>query len=168
MPLYSIQRYLQNALNDLALPSVVPGPLVARITPPVAEKISVPHAYVWGGRLRASRQTAPRVKGFTRYPWTCDCWLVYLDTPDDAMANEPFAQVIDAVMAQLQAVTMPVLIDPDGNVVTEALADKTCSQIQAIGETFDLDYPPEKLAQSQRMVWYSARLGVDILEVIQR
>ncbi len=165
--LYSVQKYVQGILDGLSLPSGVPGPLAARITPPVVEKIGAPRAYVWGGRLRASRQSAPRGPGFRRFPWVVDTYLVYLGTPDDALANEPFPLVVDAVMEAFMTTVMPVLIDPSGNVVSPAQAGPACTQIQAIGETFDLDYPPEKLAQSQRMVWYAARLGIDVLEVVQ-
>jgi hypothetical protein len=45
--------------------------------------------------------------------------------------------------------------------------DETDTQIQSIGETFDLDYPPERTPASMKMIWYSARLGLDVLEVVQ-
>jgi hypothetical protein len=64
--------------------------------------------------------------------------------------------------------TMPVWIDVDGVVRDSGVASvRTDTQIQAIGETFDLDYPPERAVTPQRQVWYTARLGLDVLEVLQ-
>lgn len=169
MPLYSCQKYVQGLINGLAMPAGVPGPLTAWITPPVAEKLQAPRAYVWGGRVRASRQTAPRGPGFKKRPWIVDIYLAYMDNPDNALANEPFAQVIDAVTEVFETATMPVFISPAGAVVVESsAADATYSQIQAVGESWDLQYPPEKSVLSQRQIWYSSLISMDVLEVIQQ
>jgi hypothetical protein len=158
---------VRGILNDLPLPLPNMPPLTAWITPPVVEKATGPRAYVWGGRLRAARQTAPRGPGMQKFPWTVDIWLVYLDTPDNARQNEPFPLIIDTVITAVQKTVMPLFIDKDGNPVGPNATSGTDTQIQSIGETFDLDYPPERLPASMRMVWYSARIGLDVLEVVQ-
>lgn len=168
MGLYSVERYCKNLINGTVMPAGVPGPLEAWITPPVAEKLKAPKAYVWGGHVASGRQSAPRGLGLKKRPWVIDVWLGYMDTPDDALANEPFAQVIDAVLEVFETATMPVFIDAKGNVVSQAAATSTASQIQAVGESWVLDYPPEKTVVSLRQVWYSAHIGMDVLEVIQR
>jgi hypothetical protein len=165
--LSSIQQYCKSLINGLAMPAGVPGPLTAYITPPAAEKISAPRAYVWGGRVRGSRQTAPRGAGMRKFPWTVDIYLAYMDTPDDALANEPFPMIIDAVLQVFMATTMPVWINTAGVPVGPNASTRTDTQIQAIGETFDLDYPPERMPAPMRMLWYSARIGMDVLEVVQ-
>ena len=163
----SVQLYVKGILDGLLLPRGIPGPRVARITPPVVEKISAPRAYVWGGRLQAARQTAPRGPGFKRFPWTVDVWLAYLDTPDDAFQNEPFPLVIDAVMLAFMRTVMPLFIDAQGNPVGPNATSETDTQILGIGEDFDLEYPPERTVTAQRQVWYSARIGLEVLEVVQ-
>jgi hypothetical protein len=165
--LYSIQKYVQGQLNGLAMPDPVPGPLVAWITPPVWERLNAPRAYVWGATLNAARQTAPRGPGMKKFPWAVDVYLVYLDTPDDARNNEGFALVIDTIMTQFMTTVMPLWIDNQGSPAGPNASAPTDTQIQAIGENFSLRYPPEKLASYQRMVWYSAVLSIDVLEVLQ-
>lgn len=166
--LSSVQKYVKGIADGLAMPTGVPGPLVARITPPVWERVSAPRAYVWGGRVRGSRQTAPRGPGFKRIPWVVDVYLTYMDTPDDALANEPFPAVIDAVLGAFFTTTMPVWIDSTGTPVgPNAPTAGSATQIQSIGESFDLDYPPERTVTAGRMIWYSTRIGLDVLEVVQ-
>jgi hypothetical protein len=164
----SVQLYVKSIIDGLPMPRGIPAPLTVRITPPMVEKVSGPMAYVWGGRLRAALQSAPRGPALKRFNWTVDVTLGWLDTPDNALRNEPFPRVIDAVMWAFMTTTMPVWIDVDGVVRDSGVASvRTDTQIQAIGETFDLDYPPERAVTPQRQVWYTARLGLDVLEVLQ-
>jgi len=164
--LYSIQKYVQGILADLALPDGLPQ-LTTWVTPPVAEDMDGPRAHVWGSRVHGSRQTAPRIKGMKKLPWNVDVYLAFLDTPDDALANESFPKVIDTVLWSLFTTTMPVFIDPSGTPVGPNATSAGDTQVQAIAESFDLDYPPERLPMTMKMVWYSARIGVDVLEVVQ-
>jgi hypothetical protein len=165
--LASVQQYCRGIIDGLALPLPGSPSLTAWITPPVFEKLTGPRAYVWGGRVRGSRQTAPRGPGFRRVPWVVDIWLVYLDTPDQARRAEPFPLVIDAVLAAFMTTPMPVFIDASGTPVGPNAGSAADTQIQSIGESWDLDYPPERAPAAGRMVWYSARIGMDVLEVVQ-
>ena len=166
MPLYSVSKYVQGLINGLPLPAGLPA-LEAWITPPVLEEVDGPKAHVWGGRVKGGRQTAPRGTGFRKLPWQVDVYLVYMDTPDDALTYEPFPQVIDTVISVFTTTTMPLFIDASGNVMGPNAVNKTDTQIQAIGETWELEYPPERVTASMLMVWYVARLGLDVLEVQQ-
>lgn len=169
VPLFSTSKYIQGLIDGTPMPPGIPGPLTAWITPPVAEQISAPRAYVWGGKVNSGRQTAPRGMGFRKRPWVIDVYLSYMDSPDDALANEPFAQVIDTVTEVFETAVMPVFIGPLGNVVEEsAAADATYTQIQAIGESWSLSYAPERTTLSMRQLWYTALISLDVLEVIQR
>lgn len=157
--LSSVQNYAKGIVDGLIMPPGVPGPMVARVTAPAVEKMKEPRAYVWGGRLAARRQSAPRGAGFMKFLWVIDIYVAFLDTPDDAFQNEPFPLVLDAVMKAFMTATMPVLIDPLGNVLTAASGSASDTQIQAVGEQFDLEYPPERTVNALRQAWYSARIG---------
>lgn len=164
--LYSVQRYAQGIVDGIVMPDGLP-PLTAWVTPPVVEQADGPRAYTWGGRAHGSRQTAPRTAGMKKIQWVTDIWLAFLDTPDDALANESFPKVIDAVLWAFFTTVMPVFIDVNGNAVGPNATSPSDTQIQAVGESWDLEYPPERLPMTARMVWYSARIGMDILEVMQ-
>lgn len=166
--LRSVQFYVRGLIDQLAMPAGVPGPLTAWVTPPVQEKLSTPKAYVWGGRVRGSRQASPRGPGLYKLPWTIDVYLAYMDAPDDALQNEPYPGVVDAVLTTFLTATMPTFIDSSGNPVGSNATGPGQSQIQAIGEGFSLDYPPERTVLSQRQIWYSSLISLDVLEVIQR
>ena len=163
----SVQQYVRGLIDGLVIPVTGIPPLTAWITPPVLEEADGPRAYVWGGRVRGGRQTAPRGPGMKRFPWSVDVYLTYRDTPDDALASEPFPKVIDTVLRTFMATTMPLWIDANGVPVGPNAGSSTDTQIQAIGESFDLEYPPERLPATMRMVWYSARIALDVLEVVQ-
>lgn len=168
MPLDSLQRFCAGVAQATVLPEQIPGILNVRITPPPREKVTGPFVYVWGGRKRETRQTAPRGQGFKRLLWSVDVWLVYMDDAKDAQENEPFAKFTDAVEAAFRAAPMNIFIDSAGNVLAGAEeADASCSQILSVGEDMDLDYPPERTTSGQRMYWYQAHLAVTVLEVLQ-
>jgi hypothetical protein len=162
----SLQFYLKGIIDGLAVPALGKE-ITARITPPIWDKADAPRAYIWGGRLAAARQTAPRGPGFTAYPWTADIYLAYLAGATQAFEDEPFPGVVDAVLKALQAAPMPTFITAGGVPVGPNQVNPTDTQIQAIGERFELDYPSEHAVLAGRQVWYSARIGASILEVVQ-
>lgn len=157
---------MQGVIDGTPLPDGLP-PLTVWVTPPVLDDADNPVGHVWGSRVRGSRQTAPRIAGMKKLPWNVDAYLAFMDTPDDALANESFPKVIDAVLWRVFTTTMPLFIDAEGNPMGSNQVNPTDTQVQSIGETFDLDYPPERLPASMKMVWYSARIGLDVLEVVQ-
>jgi len=163
----SLQFYVKGLIDGLAMPPGVPGPLTAWITPPVTEKIASPRAYVWGGRLKGGRQTAPRGRGMMRLNWTVDVYVAYMSTPDKAMQEEPFPKVTDAILWTFMTTTMPLFIDAAGNPMGPNQVNATDTQIQAIGESFDSDYPPERTVSGPRMLFYVQRMGIDVMEVVQ-
>jgi hypothetical protein len=167
MPLNSVQLYVQSLLDGL----VVPGeaqPLKAYVTPPVIDKLNGPRAYVWGGRLRGERQTAPRGPAFKHLAWTIDVYVSYLTPPGGALADQQFPLIVDAIMAATWAAKIPLMIDSQGQPVINPLEPPPgASQILNIGEQFELEYPPERNAASLRLLYYTCRLGLDIYEVVQ-
>lgn len=170
MPLLSVQKYARNLIDGMQLPGQQ-MPLTAHITPPALEDMDGPKAYVWGGHVNVTRQTMPRRAGFKQYPWTIDIWLVYLTNADEnPTLDDEFPQIIDAVTNVFATTTMPVFIDANGNVedVSAPVTDRTgLTQIQRVGERWTLDYPPEHTPATLRMVWYSALIAMEILEVVQ-
>lgn len=167
MPLYSVAKYVWGLIDGTPLPGSVPGPLVAYITPPVSEKLKEPRAYVWPGRVQVNRQTAPRGPGFRRRMWPIDIYLNYMDTPDDALANEPFLQVTDAVTAVFEATLMPVFINSQGVPVGQSATSETDTQILSVGEDWALDYPPERTVMNLRQLWFSTVIRLSVMEAVQ-
>lgn len=165
MPLNSLQQYCLGVVNGLTVPGT--GVTIeAFITPPTVTNLDNPIAVVEGARLVGRRQTAPRTKGFKHLQWVVDIFLGYLTNPNSATVDAEFAQIIDAVMAAFWTIPMQALfLDANGNVVTPGTAGS--SQILSIGEDFELDCTPEKVPQSLRMLYYCARLGLDVYEAVQ-
>lgn len=167
MPLNSVQLYTQGLLNGLSIPFPGGGttPLEAYITPPTLEDLDGPRAYIWGSRMRATRQAAPRGPGYKHFAWTIDVWLSYLTAPDDASVDQEFPLLVDTVLRQLWTTTMPVFISSTGTVVPAGTAGAT--QVLEIGEDFELELPPERTPATLRMLYYAARIGLDVYEVVQ-
>lgn len=162
MPLNSVQQFVLQQIDGLQVPTI-PQPIEAFITPPPVEPINGPKAYVWGARNRGRRQTMPRgiapAAGFKRLDWTVDVYLVYETMADDPMVDQEFPLIIDAVLTKLWTTTMP-------QVITDTVTGQV-SQIQSIGEEWTLDYPPERTPATLRMLWYSSRIAMDVLEIVQ-
>lgn len=167
MGLYSVTKYVWGLVNGTPMPDGVPGPLTAYITPPVSEKLKAPRAYVWAGQAQVARQTAPRGQGFRKRTWPIDIYLNYMDTPDDALANEPFLQVVDAVTEVFETTVMPLFIDSRGNPVGPNATSATDTQILSIGEVWALDYPPERTTLSLRQLWFSTAVKLQVTEAKQ-
>jgi hypothetical protein len=166
--LASVSAYVRSIIDGLPILYVenMP-PLTAWITPPALEQADGPRAHVWGGAVDITRQTAPRGPGFKKWPWVIDVYLVYLTTPDDGLDAEPMPRIIDAVITQFAATTMPLFIDVYGNPMGPNAVNATDTQIQGIGERIRLQYPTEKMVGPMQMLWYTALLQVDVLEVVQ-
>lgn len=134
--------------------------LEAYITPPTVDELDNPKAYVWGGRLRGTRQSMPRGQGFKRLNWNVDVWLTYETNPDSPTVDQEFPLIVDAVMNKVWTTPLndTFITDPTTGVR---------SQILAIGEDFDFEYPPERVPATLRMLYYTARLGLNVYEAIQ-
>lgn len=171
MPLSSVQQYIQKQLDGLPMPAGMPN-LEAYITPPTVEDIDGPRAYVWASRMRARRQTGPRINayatgpGFKHLDWTIDVYLTYETTPDTETVDVDFPSICDAVMTKLWTTTMPTFIDANGNVSPTPPAGSN-SQIVAVGEEFDFEYPPERVPATLRMLYFTARFGFNVYEAVQ-
>jgi hypothetical protein len=160
--LNSVQHTVRDLLDGLVIPGSTQT-LEAYITPPTVDTLDNPKAFILAARLRGSRQTMPRglpgQAGFKKLPWQVDIFLSYETTPDSATVDEEFPLVIDAVLMALWQAAMPVfMIDPTTGLKT---------QLVAIGEEFELEYPPEKVPATLRMLYYTARIGVTAYEAVQ-
>lgn len=159
MPLNSIQYTVRGILDGLAIPGGG-APLEAYITPPTVEDLNGPKAYIWGSRCKIARQTMPRGQGFKKLDWDVDIWLSYETTPDSATVDQEFPLIVDAVMQALW--TTPLM--------NRFMTDPTTglkSQLLGIGEDFSFEYPPEHTPNTLRMLYYMARLSVNVLEAVQ-
>ncbi|MER6350669.1 hypothetical protein ABT186_02135 [Streptomyces sp. NPDC001634] len=159
MPLNSTQLFVQGLLDGLPIPGSTQT-LEAYITPPTVDELDNPKAYVWGGRLRGTRQSMPRGQGFKRLNWNVDVWLTYETNPDGPSVDQEFPLIVDAVMNKVWTTPMndTFITDPTTGVK---------SQILAIGEDFDFEYPPERVPATLRMLYYTARLGLNVYEAVQ-
>lgn len=158
MGLNSIQLHVKDLLDAMAIPAY-DVPLTAWIEPPPVEDADGPRAYVWGGRMSGARQTMPRGMGFMQDIWTIDVYVNYMDTANNPNIDQQFPLLIDAVLAALRADVMPVfLIDPTTGVRTQMLA---------IGEKYDVEYPPVRLPGNLQMLWSGARISVEVKEALQ-
>jgi hypothetical protein len=165
IPLTSMQIYVKNLLDGLVIGNALPN-LKAYITPPVVDELDGPRAYVLGARLAGRRQTTPRGPGFKHLGWVMEVYLSYETNPNnDATVDLEFPQVIDAVMTQLWTTTIPTFVDVNG--IPSGTATNNASQVLSIGENFELEYPPERLPATLRMLYYTARLGIDVYEAVQ-
>lgn len=157
MPLNAVQYHVKGLLDGLAVPGGLT--LTAYITPPAVDKLDGPKAYIWGGRLRGTRQTMPRGQGYKKLAWNVDVWLSYETMAKSPTVDQEFPLIVDTVMAATWTATMPTFItDPTTN---------QQSQLLAIGEEFELEYPPEKVPATMRMLYYTARLGLTVYEAVK-
>lgn len=172
--LTSVQIYVKNIIDGLVVNDGIPA-LEAFVTPPVLEDLSGPKAYVWGGRMQGKRQTTPRIlaghtiadgtSGFKHLAWVVDIYIVFEGNPNTDSNDTDFPQIIDGVLAAYFTTQMPIFIDPLGNTATEPAAGLT--QILGIGENFELDYAPLHTPATLRMLYYSAKLSMEVYEAVQ-
>lgn len=107
-----MQHHVRDLLDGLVIPGTT-DTIEAFITPPTVDNLDGPKAYIWGSRMRATRQTMPRTFGFKKLLWQVDVYLSYETVPDSPTVDQEFPLVIDAVMAALWSATMPTMItDP--------------------------------------------------------
>ena len=162
MPLNSIQQLCQEILDGLPIPGSG-TPLQAQITPPVIQNLNGPVAFVWGGSMSGKRTAGPRGKpeqsGYKELTWDVDVWLVLLTNPNSSLVDQQFPLVVDAVMAAFWATEMPTwAVDATTGLRT---------QVRSIGEQFRLEYSPVHTPQTQRMLYYDARLTLSVYEAVQ-
>jgi hypothetical protein len=172
--LTGVQLYVANIINGLVVTDGIPA-LETYVTPPVLEDLDGPRAYVWGGRMSGSRQTAPRIlaghtiadgtSGFKHLAWVVDVYIVYESNPNIGSNDTDFPQIVDAVLAAYFTTQMPIFIDGLGNTYTEPANGLT--QILGIGEKFELDYAPLHTPATLRMLYYSAKLSMEVYEAVQ-
>jgi hypothetical protein len=169
--LYSVQQYVRGLVDGLPV-NATGQKLSAQITPPVFQKLDGPKAFVWGGRLRVDRQAGPRGKtpqqsGFKSLDWEITVDVVYLTNPTSPSSDEAFPQLLDTVMAAIWSSPVNLFIDQNGVPTGQTVNLPTATQLWNVGENFHMDYETVHTPQSQRMLYYSARLVFDVGEKVQ-
>lgn len=172
--LTGVQLYVKNIIDGLVVTDGIPA-LEAHVTPPTLQDLDGPMAFVWGGRMTGKRQTTPRIlsghtiadgtSGFKHLAWVVDVYIVYETNPNIDSNDTDFPQIVDAVLAAYFTTQMPIFIDGTGNTYTEPAAGLT--QILGIGENFELDYAPLHTPATLRMLYYSAKLSMEVYEAVQ-
>lgn len=169
MPLNSVQCYIRDTINGLAMPGGVPS-LVAFITPPDPEEdAAVPHAYVWPGEGTESRNpvrgaTIPRntgpgtPAGFKAIEHMIDIYVVWFGQDDDPDSDTSFPGMIDAIMYALRT-------SGDPAVVTDPYTGFS-SQLIDVGEGMGYKTVVNALAD-QAYNRYDGLITCTILELIQ-
>lgn len=168
MSISSVQLYLKNQLQGLALPTTPAANLTAIVTPPTVDKRTIPRAYIWGSTGQEARQTMPRAQpglpstgGFKVLEHNVDIWIVWYDVASDALADSQFPSIMEAIMQQLRTTLMPVLnlLDTTSGRVSDLLM---------VGEDMHWDYAPVHSVIPQRNIYrYDGKIVVRIKEKIQ-
>lgn len=158
----------------------VPGqakPMDFYVQAPTLQDMDGPHGYISGARVSASRQAGSRQKylgssntaGYRQYPWQVEIYLVYETTGDNnPTVDIEFPSILDAVTDVVELAQMPQWIDRNGVPIPTNTPMPYATQIDAVGERWSLDYPPDRTPATLRMLWYVALLTVNVLEVKQR
>lgn len=170
MPLLSVQKYIAGVFDGLRVPGQAQV-LKAKITPPTTMNLDGPVAFVWGGSMRAERQSGPRgapgKAGFKHLQWDVDVWLCYLANPNSPTLDSEFPAFVDAVMQQIWSSPTTLYIDAQGSPAQQTPVPEGLTQILSVGERFRLEYSPVHAVSSQRMLYFDARLTLEIYEAVQ-
>jgi len=160
VPLNTMQQLVRSTIDGLTIPGQT-DPLVAYIQPPTWEAMEGPRAYVWSSRLAERRQTMPRVHGFKRLDHTIDIYVVWLSSADDANIDldSSWTLLLDAIMAALRVIPIAVIVQDQQTGVK--------SQLLAIGEDMGMENTPVMTPESARLLWYSAKITVQVQEGLQ-
>lgn len=165
MPLNSVQAYVKGLLNGLALPGGLPA-LTAYVAAPPVTSEAKPIAFIWASNSRETRHAGPRAQpgqpstgGFKKIPYLLEVWILHAEPAGGANRDSQFPSIIDAVTNVFRTTQMPVDI-------TDSITGQKTTLLE-LGEDIDVDYPPARAIQAQRIYDYRARLTLPIREEIQ-
>lgn len=183
--LLSIQQHLQALLDGLTTPQLIQqgvAPAHAYVAPPavVTDTMTSPEIYIWDGRARNVRQTAPRnvlgaanwtqpgvtlpalpisSAGFRSVTWSISVWIMFVLESSDASGNLVYPLLVDAVMKQLSLDLMPVML------TDSQTGDLT--QLTHVAEEIELEYPTPQETADERIFLYTLLLTVKAEEKVQ-
>ena len=167
--LAAVQLHMKGLLDGLLSPQL--PPLEALVQPPVLSDVADhPYAFVWGGRGKERRQTAPRVRqirpaggltsgGYQEMTWTIDILVFSVMAQEDPTIETAFPGLFDAVLLELNTCDMPV--------ITADPVTGQQSQILTIGESIDTDYATALVTSNthgQGIVRFGASFAVEVKE----
>ena len=159
MSLVAVEDAVQALLNGQV--SALTDPAQAWVRPPTFLFLTTPQIFVWGGDIRESRHTMPRLLGQKRVEHKLTVWLQLATSSDGSGAGSAlaFPLLIDAVTKTLRSIPIPI-----------ALTDSTTGEMsvmQSIGENITTKHPvPMAAAPQSTILWHNATLTVDITEEI--
>jgi hypothetical protein len=165
--LYTVLKYVTATVNGVASPGLS-SLSAAYFTPPTAGSGSVDQMllFIWSDSLNEVRQTMPRQQngiastaGFKLLTHQVSIYSMLLADAGDLDMAQKFFQGMDAVMATLRAVELPVsLTDPDTGVLSYA---------QHLGESFKLQTDVVRSLKDQRYVRMLGKLTTEVKEQVQ-
>lgn len=168
MPVVTVQQYLKDRLNGLALPIGL-GNLTAQVRPPAADDGTGANAYVWGSAGDEARQTFPRAQhlelpsgGNKMLTHRTNVWLVFFADQDAPNADLQFPAIVDFVMATLRNVEMLDQTQHAQDPITGQL-----SNLLNVGENMSWEQGPVRATAEQRYLRYDGLVNVEVIEIIQ-
>jgi len=157
--LNSVQYYVQGLLNGATSPYL--EPMDCLLAPPVDTDVTTPTCYLWAGKGKQIRQTAPRPVAYKKQTWEVEGALAVVMDFDDPNLNSAFPLLIDQLTATLNITPCPVVItDPDTGFQTQVLS---------IGELLDYNYARVMTtgAEGQGLVKFICELMITVEEKIE-
>ncbi len=167
MSLTGCQEFVRQALDNLASPQL--DPTTAYVSQPNPGSMPTPQVYIWGGRGRDIRQTAPRgssvsaTAGFRVVEWEFDVWL-YVALQAHRPGTDPrydygFPLLLDAVTTALRTLPMPTDF-------TDPVTGGTTS-ILKVAENMTIIQATPRTLSPQGLVRFAAQGIVDLWEQVQ-
>jgi hypothetical protein len=159
MPLNSVQHYVRDVLDGLALEGPSNWSLTAVISDPViADVAQGPILYIWAGRGTKKRHTMPRPIAWQRYEWVISASLIAVMNIDDPNLDSAFPLALQSIDGYLSTLPVPVIItDPDTGLKSQALN---------IGEELSMDYARMHTtgSEGEGLVQFGADITIDLKE----
>jgi len=159
MSVNAVQKLLRDALDALETPNVQLPPAQAWIAPPLPGDAAAPQIYVWGAHWTERRMTGGRgAGGSKRRDYDVAIHIYAATVADDPNADSAFPLLIEAVIAKLASLAMPVQLTDDET--------KAVTQLVEVGERFEVTYGVPRSLQDQRLLWYNCAVTVGAVEMI--
>lgn len=165
--LYTVLDFVRETVDGVASPGL-DQLSVAYLNPPTSSEgaANTMLLFVWSDGVGEKRQTMPRQQngiassgGFKRVTHNVSIYAMLIGQSSNHDLSKAFFQGLDAIMASLRAVEIPVsLTDPDTGILT---------YITEVGEDFKLQTDVVRSLSDQRYVRMLAKLTTTAYEQVQ-
>ncbi len=156
MSLNSVQQYVKSLLDGLQSPQLPDAQ--AFVAPPATAVVDTPLIYIWGGKHTRARLTLNRPHGFMKTAYEMEIWLIWASASDAENVETEFPVFINAVIAALHAVTLPVML-------TDSVTHEI-SWIESIGDTYTVDQGHPTSDVVQGYLWQFTLVTAHIEEAL--